>query len=222
MCAELKESLSEESERKRGKKDEQRGAERRTETLTKRETRWCPDWTPHLWLCPQKNTSLKQQANKSRAVKITADRAVFSLCAFAVSIFSTKEINARLEGVRWATICRRALMCSLQPSLKSSTPSSSNKGNKIRAKRKTRERGRKRPVFVFGTAPLVFLADLPPSALVPPAPLPLSSFLLPSFLFLASERAGLEDANDQAGKIWFLFHVYLWFLQLRARDLAQG
>lgn len=142
-------------------------------------------------------TSKQKQGGKNNS----RQGCVFPLCAFAVSIFSTKEINARLEGVRWATICRRALMCSLQPSLKSSTPSSSNKGNKIRAKRKTRERGRKRPVFVFGTAPLVFLADLPPSALVPPAPLPLSSFLLPSFLFLASERAGLEDANDQAGKI---------------------
>lgn len=88
-------------------------------------------------------TSKQKQGGKNNS----RQGCVFPLCAFAVSIFSTKEINARLEGVRWATICRRALMCSLQPSLKSSTPSSSNKGNKIRAKKKDQREREKKACF---------------------------------------------------------------------------
>lgn len=81
-------------------------------------------------LCEEKEEERKKKCwnnSKTKGEKLL----LFSpLCGCLFYIFN-KEINAHIECVRWATICRRSLMCSLQPPLKFCT-SSRNKGNKIR------------------------------------------------------------------------------------------
>lgn len=71
------------------------------------------------------NKTRRRQNNKRREAAI-----ISPLCGCLFYIFN-KEINAHFKCVRWATICRHALMCLLQPPLKFCT-SSRNKGNKIR------------------------------------------------------------------------------------------
>lgn len=132
-----REGRARESERK-----SERAAARRTETspnerLTKIRCRPEPDSPPLTCGTSGKKTTKKnkKQQTKRKETKITQEKkAAFSsaLCVCCFHIFN-KEINAHFECVRWATICRRALMCSLQRPLKSCTPSSSNKGNKIGA-----------------------------------------------------------------------------------------
>lgn len=132
MWAELKESLSEELERE-GKKKIKTKHRKRTETspnghLTKTRCHPDPRYLRHTESLRRKQSGRNHK--QTRKNKSTEHAIISTHCGCLLYIFN-KEINAHFECVRWATICRRALMCSLQPPLKFCT-SSCNKGNKIR------------------------------------------------------------------------------------------
>lgn len=131
---ELVRRVREKEEQKREGKQE-RKTERRTEpspkSIWQKQGAGLTLTTFDMWKLGEEKdaeTTAKQEGGKNNKRREAA--IISPLCGCLFYIFN-KEINAHFKCVRWATICRHALMCLLQPPLKFCT-SSRNKGNKIR------------------------------------------------------------------------------------------